>query len=166
MKTKKLLMLITGFFLISSVFSFTVVNLPIDELSDPLPNNELSFDNPDLVSEVIKPDNTQVKSKYLKDTILIDLAKEAATDPFPSASKNCILQQVPYPEFARAKQIEGGVAVRFAFDANGDVHVKEAFSNSSELEDYVINKLSNLQLKNCVVDVNKDYYLRFMFRMF
>ena len=166
MNATKFTLLILGIFCLGSAYSFTALNLPIDNL--PLPDSdEISLiETKSTVMDVVVSDNTNVNRALLEDTILIDFADEYYSEPFPNASRDCILKQVPYPEFARKKQLEGGVAVRFQFDDNGAIHVLEACSNSAELESYVKNKLASLQLKNCVVDVNKDYYLRFMFRLY
>lgn len=165
MNSTKFYLLILGILCTFSVYSFTVVNLPND--NQPIPETEdvnLSEVNSD-EEVVIVSDNTNVAKNLLVDTILIDLSEEKMENPFPNASRNCIIKQVPYPDFAREKKLEGGVAVRFQFDGNGSVTVLEANSSSPELEQYVRYKLANLQLKNCVVEVNKDYYLRFMFRL-
>ena len=166
MKTLKIILTAVGFLCLNAAFSFTVLNVPIDELAEQKTENTLSFLEPLNVMEVVVSDNTNVKENLLRDTILIDLSQENMAGPFPSASKECIMKQIPYPEFARERQLEGGVAVRFKFDDSGDVQVLEACSNSPELEQYVRNRLANLELKNCVADMNTDYYLRFMFRLF
>lgn len=166
MNSTKLTLIALGFLCISSAFSFTALNLPIDNI--PIPETEdieLTEVNPS-VTDVVVSDNTNLQKDLMEDTILIDLSGENLVSAFPNASKDCILKQVPYPEFAREKQLEGGVATRFQFDEHGNINVLETCSNSAELEQYVRNKLASLQLKNCVVDVNKDYYLRFMFRLF
>lgn len=166
MNATKFTLLILGIFCLGTAYSFTALNLPVDNLPIPDSDEIVLAETKSTVMDVVVSDNTNVNVKNLEDTILIDLSNENYAAPFPNASRECILKQIPYPEFARKKQLEGGVAVRFQFDNNGNVHVLEANSNSSELEYYVRNKLASLQLKNCVVDVNKDYYLRFMFRLF
>lgn len=166
MKTLKIFLLALGFLFINTAFSYTALNLPLDKMNYVKVENSSLFDNINQPIEIIVSDNTNIQNKLFEDTILIDLSKESDSGPFPSASKNCIIKQVPYPEFARARGIEGGVAVRFAFDDSGNIHVLESSSNSPELEQYVRNKLASLQLKNCVADLNRDYYLRFMFRLF
>lgn len=166
MSATKFTLLILGIFCLGSAYSFTALNLPLDNL--PIPDSdEISLvETTHTVMDVVVSDKTNVNLGNLEDTILIDLSNENVAAPFPNASRDCILKQVPYPEFARKKHLEGGVAVRFQFDDNGAIHVLDANSNSPELEYYVRNKLASLQLKNCVVDVNKDYYLRFMFRLY
>lgn len=166
MKTLKIILSAVGLLCLNAAFSFTVLNVPIDELTEQNTEKTLSYLEPLNVMEVVVSDNTNVKENLLRDTILIDLSQENLAGPFPSASKDCIMNQIPYPEFARARQLEGGVAVRFMFDESGNVQVLEACSNSPELEQYVRAKLAQLQLKNCVADMNTDYYLRFMFRLF
>lgn len=165
MNATKYTLLILGFLCTSSLFAFTAVNLPND--NQPIPETEeinlTELNSAETV--VVVSDNTNIAKNSLIDTILIDLSEEKLNNPFPNASRNCIMKQVPYPDFARDQKLEGGVAVRFQFDGNGSVNVLEANSSSPELEHYVRHKLANLQLKNCVVEVNKDYYLRFMFRL-
>jgi len=165
MKTLKLIATVLGVICLNSAFSFSTFNLPLDEITSNTTEKLIVFDNYTDIADVVVPDKTNVQKKFVEDTILIDLTHEKIVSPFPNASRNCILQQIPYPEFARKKKLEGGVVVQFKFDENGVVHVLDACSNSPELENYVLNKLSNLQLKNCVVDINKDYYMRFMFRL-
>lgn len=166
MKTLKIGLLALGFFCINAAFSYTAINLPLNKMKTIKAGNVLINDQSVKSVDIAVSDNTNLVKNLLVDTILIDLSQDKMSGPFPSASKDCILKQVPYPEFAREKGIEGGVAVRFMFDDSGAIHVLEACSNAPELEQYVKNKLSSLQLKNCVADLNRDYYLRFMFRLF
>ena len=166
MKTLKIILLAVGILSLNSAFSYTALNLPNDHLTSLKAKNFVSFDYTAETIDIVVPDNTNIASALYKDTILIDLANSSTVGPFPSASKDCIMSQIPYPDFAREDEIEGGVTVRFMFDDSGAVRVLESCSNSPELEAYVCSKMSGLQLKNCVVDVNKDYYLRFMFRLF
>ena len=166
MKTLRIMLLAVAFLCINAAFSFTVLNIPVDDLRSDRGENPISFMETKKAMEVIVSDNTNLKPELLRDTILIDAASINSTGPFPSASRECILSQVPYPEFARQRQLEGGVAVRFMFDDFGNVDILETCSNSPELERYVVEQMSHLELKNCVVEVNKDYYMRFMFRLF
>ena len=166
MKTIKLLILFFGLIAFTSAYSFTALNLPFENI--PLTDSEemIVLENTNSISDVVVSDNTNYSTFNMEDTIQIDLASDGIGNIFPSDTRECIMKQVPYPEFARKKQLEGGVAVRFQFDDNGTLHIKDACSNSAELEQYVLTQLSNLQLKNCRVEMNKDYYLRFMFRLF
>lgn len=166
MKTLKIILLSLGFLYLNTAFSFTALNLPFDQLTKMKKVAPLSFDNTKEVINVVVSDNTGMTNKNLKDTILIDLSNDEVVDAFPSASRDCIMKQVPYPAFAYEKQLEGGVTVRFKFNESGNITVLESCSNSPELEQYVVTKMASLQLKNCVADMNKDYYLRFMFRLF
>jgi hypothetical protein len=166
MKTLKITLLAIGFLYLNTAFSFTALNLPLNELSELKAKTFISFDVHPGVLDVVVTDNTNLNPKSLRDTILIDLSEDDVTGAFPSASEECIMKQVPYPEFARERGLEGGVAVQFKFDDSGNIHVLESCSNSPELEQYVRTRLSSLQLKNCVADIDKDYYLRFMFRLF
>ncbi len=159
-------MLALGVLCINFAFAFTALNLPLDDIeTSPVKPLQMN-DNTQLVYEVQMPDNIQLRNMYDENTILIDMSLESKVIPFPHASRDCILDQVPYPDFAKQQQLEGGVTVRFAFDNSGNIQVKDASSTSEEFEEYVTYKLQNLRLKNCVVDSNKDYYLRFMFRLF
>jgi outer membrane biosynthesis protein TonB len=155
-----------GVVCLNSAFSFTALNLPVDESTIDRNEAALSVMHAKQATEVIVSDNTSLKPELIRDTILMDAADINRCGPFPSTSRDCILSQVPYPDFARKQQLEGGVTVRFLFDEYGHVQVLESCSNSPELEQYVVQRMAQLELKNCVVDVNKDYYMRFMFRLF
>lgn len=141
-----------------------------------LPENEVSVKPLDKLS-IIKPTFPVIPEKIIlnesssekdkdSDTIIIELSEVVITSPFPANSRKCILEQVPYPAFAQEGKLEGGVIVRFVFDQEGIIHVLEANSTDSRLENYVRNRLSELQLRNCMVEIGKDYYIRFLFKLY
>ncbi len=166
MKTIKLIALLGGIFCFNIVSAFTFFNMPEDEIFKvPVDNTFIAMN--DIPEIEISNEEVAVSSTLTtEDTIVIDLAEFVVREPFPGSARECISGQIPYPEFAAKQKLEGGVAVKFAFDSDGNITVKEAMSNNAELEKYVCSRVSQLHLTDCVVDVDKDYYLRFMFRVY
>lgn len=166
MKTLRIILLISGIIGFQSAFSFSLLNLPGEPVYvNPVDNLAvITSVRPEVLNKAknIMPD----KTTGFDDTIVIDLAEVVIESAFPASSVSCISQQVPYPKFAVKHQLEGIVATRFVFDGYGRVHVRETSSNSPLLESYVVHRLKNLRLKNCVVDVDRDYYLRFVFKLY
>ena len=145
MKTLKIMIVAMGFFWLNSAYSFTVINFPVDEMNVERTEKPLPFVQAKKALDVVVSDNTNVDIKNLRDTIILDASMVSNAGPFPSASRDCIAQQVPYPDFARQNKLEGGVAVRFLFDESGNVKVLEACSNSPELEQYIKKEKLNLK---------------------
>jgi hypothetical protein len=166
MKTIKLVILLGGIICFNIASAFTFFNMPEEDVY------KMSIDNTFIALDdipEIEISNKEVAvpiTSTSDDTIVIDLAEFVVREPFPASARDCISEQIPYPEFAAKQKLEGGVAVRFAFDADGNILVRDACSNNTELEKYVCSRVKNLHLNNCVVDVDKDYYLRFMFRVY
>lgn len=166
MKTLKTLTLMAGIFCYTFASAFTIINLPVDEIY------QIHADNTLLVSgvpiEIIQSENDASNDIISKndDTIRIDLAEYIVREPFPGSARECISKQITYPEFARDRKLEGGVGVCFTFDDDGNIVISDVCSSNQELEKYVCSKIKNLKLNNCVVDVSKDYYLRFLFKVF
>jgi len=166
MKTLKIVLLAIGIFSFQFGYSFTTLNLPVDGIyENPVDNlyvsafteKVLDIDGIE-VEEAIKPND--------EDTIVIELDEVVITDGFPRSAENCILKQIPYPDFASKHQMEGVVALSIVFDENGNIHVQESYSSSQEFENYVIAKLNTLHLKNCSVKVGEPYNIRFAFRLY
>lgn len=166
MKTIKLVALLGGILCFNIASAFTTFNMPEDEIYKvPADNTFIAMnDIPEI--EISNKEVAISSTSTSEDTIVIDLAEFVVREPFPGSARECISTQIPYPEFASDKKLEGGVAVCFAFDHDGNITVRDACSSNKELEKYVCSKITNLQLNDCVVDVNKDYYLRFMFRVY
>ena len=166
MKTIKLVALLGGILCFNIASAFTFFNMPEDEIYKvPVDNTFIAMnDIPEI--EISNKEVAISSTSTSEDTIVIYLAEFVVREPFPGSARECISGQVPYPEFASKQKLEGGVAVKFAFDSDGKITVKESCSNNSELEKYVCSRVSQLHLTDCVVDVEKDYYLRFMFRVY
>ncbi|MCB2220571.1 MAG: hypothetical protein KQI35_09265 [Bacteroidetes bacterium] len=165
MKTLKLILLLTGLALYGQAFSFSLFNLPVDQvISNPVDNLLTVMADPILIKPVA--DNTNTQRENFIDTIVIDLAEVVVEWGFPGSARECISEQVPYPDFAQKLGIEGAVAIKFSFDDYGNVHVDEAMSNDPRLENYVKTQVENLHLRDCVVDVHKAYYMRFLFKLY
>jgi hypothetical protein len=166
MKTIKLVALIGGILFYNIASAFTLFNMPEDEIYKvPADNTFVALENiPEI--EISNKEVVNKSASTSEDTIVIDLAEFIVREPFPGSARECIAGQIPYPEFASGKKLEGGVAVQFAFDKDGNIEVRDACSSNKELEKYVCSKITDLHLENCVVDVDKDYYLRFMFKVY
>jgi len=164
MKTLKLVTLVTGIALTQLALGFTTVNLPLEE------NYINQADKLQVMTPIkLSPDVFNSKSKtfilYKEDTIVIDLQEVVITQGFKEASHDCLQKQVPYPEFAKQQRLEGVVAVTMRFNNEGNVEILDSFGSDSRLESYVHGKLLALHLKDCSVQMNKPYNLRFTFRI-
>ncbi len=166
MKTIKLVTLLLGIICFNIASAFTFFNMPEDELYKvPVDNAFIAMNNiPEI--EISNKEVAISSTSTSEDTIVIDLAEFVVREPFPGSARESISDQIPYPEFAAKQKLEGGVAVKFAFDSDGNISVKDACSNNVELEKYVCSRVTQLHFSDCVVDVDKDYYLRFMFRVY
>jgi hypothetical protein len=94
-----------------------------------------------------------------------DLQDEGYIDDIPWDTKQMFAEYLKYPENARKFQIEGSVAVSFSYNERGYIEVDEASSNSDELKNYVVGILEEIRLTKGIVEVGKDYYARFDFKL-
>lgn len=164
MKTLKLILLFAAVTLVSQSFAYSIFNLPAFK------SNVNPIDNLFTVIEThattAKADKTRVDVDNFTDTIVIDLDEVVVESSFPNSAHTCFAEQVPYPAFAQEQGIEGAVVVKFAFDENGHARILEAMSNDARLTEYVKRKIENIQLKNCVVEMDKPYFMRFLFKLY
>jgi hypothetical protein len=164
MKTLKLVSLIAGIAFSNLAFSFSTFNLPVGGNSVNV-TDELQVMTPIKLSPDVFTSNSKVLIPYKGDTIIIDLQEVVITQGFPEASHDCLQRQIVYPEFAKEMHLEGVVALTMRFNINGNVEILDSFGSDPRLEDYVHSKILNLHLKDCSVQVNKPYNLRFTFRL-
>ncbi len=167
MKTLTILALLCGIMFCSSANAYTLFNLPpAYYYSSPADNLNVVL-NPLMLANInnVLLNNSQPSHKP-EDTIVIDLNEIVITTGFEQQSKECLQKMITYPEFAKKQHLEGVVAATIKFNENGDVVVLDSFGSDPQLEDYVLNKISRMQPKNCSVKMNKPYNLRFVFRMY
>ncbi|MCF8406046.1 MAG: hypothetical protein K9H58_19035 [Bacteroidales bacterium] len=166
MKTFKLILLAAGFLVLSSGYGYTIFNIPKDMGTNALDNLKVSttqFLELNIINSQNKGKSNLSDSN--DDTLVINLAEVVITSEFPASAKECIMRQVPYPEFARKQKLEGGVALSFWFDRNGAVIIHDVYSSDPELASYVSDCVKNMQLDYCWVDIEREYYLRFLFKL-
>jgi len=164
MKTLKLVALVFGTVFSNLGYSFTAFNLPVKA------NNIILADNLQVMIPIrLSPDIFKTESKtmipYKEDTIVIDLQEVVITQGFPERSHDCLQKQITYPEFAKQQRIEGVVALTMRFNSFGNVEIIDSFGSDPQLESYVHDQLYKLHLKDCAVQINKPYNLRFSFRL-
>lgn len=165
MKTIKILILFTGIFCINFAYSFTTETLPESNVKENVVDKLFVYGESALLSEIENIIQENTTSANLEDTIIVDLNEIVVTEGLNGKSKICIQKQVPYPDFAMEQKLEGVVAVCLVFDHDGNAIIKESFSSNNELENYVIDKLHHLQFSNCVLQIGKEYNLRFTFQL-
>jgi hypothetical protein len=165
MKTLKLLFLFCVLLFTQSALPFTTFNLPLDMIYvNPL--DELYVDNESSTPLTLNEKTNDNKvTPNLEDTIIINLNEVVISAGFPEKSHDCLQKQVKYPEFARQQQLEGLVTLTMFFDDDGNVVISDSFGSDHRLENYVHEQLYRLHLKDCAVQVNKPYNLRFTFRL-
>ncbi|MCD4656970.1 MAG: energy transducer TonB [Planctomycetes bacterium] len=166
MKTLKLILLFCGIIFFNLAYSFTALNLPLDVIYENPVDKLLVFENPDIIFDIETSEKSNDATPNTEDTIVIDLDEIVITDGFPERSHDCLQRQVKYPDFAVKQKLEGVVAVTMLFNRDGNVEIVDSFGSDSRLESYVHGQLYNLHLRNCSVEMNKPYNLRFTFRLF
>lgn len=166
MKTLKLLIVLLGLVICAPAFSFSLFDLPNDMIyNNPVDNLNVNHKSP-LPLKNASAKDTKLQKQNFKDTIVINLAEIVVESSFPNSARECITQQVPYPAFAQKEALEGAVAVEFSFDEYGRTQITNSMSNDLRLERYVIKRIENIKLKNCIVDINKPYFMRFLFKLY
>ncbi len=164
MKTLKLVTLVFAIAFSNIAFARTTFDLPAETNYINLTDN-LQVMTPIKLSHDLFNTTPAISFPSKEDTIVIDLQEVVITQGFPEASHDCLQRQVSYPEFAKREHLQGVVAVTMRFNREGNVEILDSFGSDPRLESYVHNKLSNIHLKDCAVQMNKPYNLKFSFRM-
>jgi hypothetical protein len=88
-------------------------------------------------------------------------------DPKKTNDLNVIVKkQVVYPAYAQENNLTGFVVVAFKVDNEGKIVINQINSNLYYFQDYVINKLKELVLKDPKnYQDNDQYYYRFDFQL-
>lgn len=154
MKTTKILLILIGVFSLSFVYPYTALNLPEDVIQ----NNET------IIKIKYKP---SPKINLLTDEKprVIELEGVTVVDVFPQRSVECLQKQIKYPSFAYKEKIEGFVSVCLIFNRDGDIVIKDACSNNPELKNYITEQIKNVHFNNCCIQMERDYYLKFDFKL-
>lgn len=88
----------------------------------------------------------------------------AAGQP-PAGQKKPADGSQPTEKKIEEKQLEGSVEVSFSVDAQGKIRIVQIVASSQELADYVIKKMSDIQLdKNDTSQIGKIIKYRFVFK--
>jgi hypothetical protein len=164
MKTLKLVTLVFAIALSDIAFARTAFDLPAESNYINLTDN-LQVMTPIKLSHDLFNTTPAISFPLKEDTIVIDLQEVVITQGFPEASHDCLQRQVTYPDFAKREHIEGVVVLTMRFNSDGNVEIIDSFGSDSRLESYVHSKLYNIHLKDCAVQMNKPYNLKFTFRM-
>jgi hypothetical protein len=164
MKTLKLVALVIGIVSSNLAFCFSTFNLPLEGNSVNLAD-ELQVMTPIKIAPDVFNTATRTYIPYKDDTIVINLQEVVITQGFPERSHDCLQKQISYPEFAKQQRLEGVVAVTMRFNREGNVEILDSFGSDPQLEGYVHSRLLNLHLKDCAVQIDKPYNLRFTFRL-
>ena len=164
MKTLKMLFIAAGIFAISSAYSFTLLNMMVDEVSpnstdNPIVLNQKPFHSVnDFPLTINERENDGLKGVQL-DEVVISAGQL-------TSSIGCIQMQLGYPQWPINERLEGLVLVSLVFDSNGQLAVSAVNSSNADLANYVIKKLHQVHFNNCAVTVGKEYNLKIVFRLF
>ena len=163
MKTLKLLLIVAGIFLISSAYSFTLLNLLIDDVAvrhseNPIVLSQKSFISPSHFPIIIK-------EREKDETKGVELEEIVVSAVQLNSSSRCIRQQLGYPSWAVHDKLEGTVMVGIAFNSNGFIEIRGVNSSNKELGQYVVEKLRQVHFNNCMVEIGKEYHLKFDFQL-
>jgi hypothetical protein len=164
MKTLDLVTLVFATVFSIPAFCFSTFNLPLEE-NHINQADELQVMIPIKLSPDVFKSTSKTFIPFKEDTIVIDLQEVVITQGFPEAAQDCLQRLVGFPEFARQQRLEGVVALTMRFNNDGNVEILESFGTDPGLENYVRGKLKTLHLKDCSVQINKPYNLRFTFRL-
>jgi hypothetical protein len=165
MKTLQLIAVIAGLLSSGIALSFTTSNLPVNGIAANPVDKLLVFKNPEIY-RLLDAGKFGNESAEMDDTMVIDLQKVVATQSLQECSAECLQRHVTYPEFAVKENLEGVVVVNIYFNQNGNVEIADSFATDPRLEQYVHQRLLQMQPKDCYVSMYKPYNLRFLFRRF
>jgi hypothetical protein len=166
MKTLMFVIPFFALFICEQAFAFTTLDLRPEMLNINPPDKLLVINNEIYPKSIPARSNTSNPTSRNEDTIIINLKEAVITEGFPARSHDCLQRQIIYPEFAKQQHIEGVVAVTMLFNSDGNVEITDSFGSDPRLENYVHEQLYRLHLKDCAVQVNKPYNLRFAFRLY
>jgi len=79
--------------------------------------------------------------------------------------KNIVIKAIDYPEDAIDKNLQGEVVVSFTTNEQGKLEVNEIFSRIPELQEYVYEKISSIELPQANNEISDPILLRFTFRL-
>ena len=92
--------------------------------------------------------------------------RSTASNPGNAEKINRIISKaVEYPDFARAKHLSGFVLTALSVSDDGTIMIHASNSDNPELQQYVTEALSELNLKGSGVQTGMVFYYRFNFRM-
>jgi len=166
MKTLKFISILCGVICFNLAYSFTSQYLPIDGVYENPVDKLLVFNNPEFFKDFKKIQSKSEPSPNLDDTIVINLDEVVISNGFPGQSQACLQQRVIYPDFALQQNLEGVVVATILFNDSGNIEIVESYGSDPRLKNYVLEKLLDLHLKCCSVQMFKEYNLRFTFRIY
>lgn len=154
MKTTKLFLILLGVFCLSFVYPYTALDFPQD-----------IFQNSQTLISIEYQPSSKANLLIDENPRIIELEGVTVVDVFPPNSVNCLQSQIKYPNFADKGRVEGFVAVCLIFNRDGEIVIKESCSNHPELKEYITKQMSNIHFKNCCMQMERDYYLKFNFKL-
>jgi hypothetical protein len=96
----------------------------------------------------------------------IEISLAGVRDPKKSSDLKMIVKnQMVYPAYAQENNLTGFVVVAFEIDNNGKIIISQINSNLKYFQEYVINKLEEVVLKNPEKYQDKTHYYRFDFQL-
>jgi len=163
MKTLKLLLIIVGIFVISSAYSFTLLNLLIDDVAVRASDNPIVLSQKSFISTDHFP--IMIEGRDKEKNKGVELEEIIVSAGQLNSSSRCIRQQLGYPYWAAHDKLEGIVMVSIVFNSNGHVEIHGLNSSNKELGQYVTEKLRQVHFNNCMVEIGKEYHLKFVFEI-
>jgi hypothetical protein len=107
-----------------------------------------------------------MKAKVLSLLVVAFLSLNVAFAAKPPANvKAEVVKEVGYPDFAIEEELEGDVYVSFTVKEDGKINVVEAHSTSTELKDYVTDKLETVKVDIFKTEANEKYNMKFTFNL-
>lgn len=83
----------------------------------------------------------------------------------PKDTRDAILSELIYPEFARENAQQGIVMVSFTYDEDGYINILSTNYSDENLNKYIIDKLEKIRLGNGIVTPGNEYLLKFHFEL-
>jgi hypothetical protein len=96
----------------------------------------------------------------------VQITMAGVRDPKKTNDLNMIMKkQVVYPAYAQENNITGFVVVAFEVDNDGKIIIEQINSNQNYFQEYVVNKLKEVVLKNPQNYQGNTHYFRFDFQL-
>jgi len=93
------------------------------------------------------------------------LDEEPYIDDIPFDTKYVITKTIKYPSKAAKDLVEGVVLVSYIYNEHGYIEIVSTNYSDPVLNDYIIQELEKIRLRNGLITVGKEYFIKFNFEI-